>query len=353
MRVAILGSWPRKPRWRLRGSQEEFSSACRRIGRELVQRGHSLIVGSDGEHTADRHAVLGALEESPETSTEAPPRVCLVRAAASDDTRPFAAERRDWPGLIVESPSEAGSQAVVKLMQTQMADAVILVGGAEHTEQAGVATAIFRKPLACVGSFGGAAKLLNDRFAAHPAAWGIDPARAGRLRQLQEDFGDRVLRYAFDAASISDAPKLFLIHGHSTDRDELKRELEAQGRAGRVVVLADEFRPTMAIPDKFEQEAQLVDGAIALITPDDYWGPSGENQAVHRARQNVWIEVGWFWGRRGRRKVLMLTKGQVEIPSDLGNVEHYPYNESPMERLSEIERFLVLLRSAGDAPGAS
>lgn len=351
MRVAVLGSWPARPRWPMRGHQDEFADACRRIGRELVQRGHSLIVGSDGEHTADRHAVLGALDALAETPGGGRPRVLLVRTAASRGVRPFDAERRARPGLIVEPPNEAGSQSVVKLMQTQMADAVILVGGAEHTEQAGVATAIARKPLACIGSFGGAAAALNIRFAKAPRAWGVDPQAEMRLLQLQEDFADVVLEGALDAASIGDAPKVMLIHGRSTDRDELKRELEGSGRAGKVIVLADEFRPSTSIPDKFEQQARLVDGAIALITPDDFGGLAGAPEPALRARQNVWIEVGWFWGRRGRGKVLLLTKGQVDIPSDLGNVEHYGYDTSPKERLAEIDLFLDLLRSASDVPG--
>jgi predicted nucleotide-binding protein len=66
-----------------------------------------------------------------------------------------------------------------------------------------------------------------------------------------------------------------------------------------------------------------------------------------RARENVWVEVGWFWGYRGRSKLPLLTKGAVTIPSDLGNVEHYPYND-----LSECEqwitRFIAKLRSACD-----
>jgi predicted nucleotide-binding protein len=116
-----------------------------------------------------------------------------------------------------------------------------------------------------------------------------------------------------------------------------------------VIVLADEFATAEPIPLKFERFASSVDGAIALLTPDDTGGLAAEPAAVApRARENVWIEVGWFWGRRGRPKLLLLRKGAVTIPSDLGNVENYEYTSSPEERNLEIQKFIARLRSAND-----
>jgi predicted nucleotide-binding protein len=138
-----------------------------------------------------------------------------------------------------------------------------------------------------------------------------------------------------------------IIHGRSTDRDVLKTYLKRYVK--RVIVLTDEFDPTQPIPIKFERAASSVDGAIALVTPDDVGRLADDSESpAQRARENVWVEVGWFWGRRGRSKLLLLTKGKVNIPSDLGNVEHYPYKTSPDERNDEIEKFLDRLRSASD-----
>ena len=110
-------------------------------------------------------------------------------------------------------------------------------------------------------------------------------------------------------------------------------------------MLADEFAPMEPIPLKFERFASSVDGAIALLTPDDAWGLAADPTAVApRARENVWVEVGWFWGRRGRGKLLLLRKGSVTIPSDLGNVENYKYTSSPEERNDEIQKFIARLR---------
>ncbi|HEV7609883.1 MAG TPA: hypothetical protein VGO61_21285 [Steroidobacteraceae bacterium] len=61
MRVAVLGSWREKDaqRWRLLETQEAFAQACRRLGRELIESGHSLIVGTDALRTADGNAAAG------------------------------------------------------------------------------------------------------------------------------------------------------------------------------------------------------------------------------------------------------------------------------------------------------
>jgi len=55
MRIAVLGGWRQEDArtWNLRESPEHFAQACRRIGQELIERGHSLIVGTDSLHMGD------------------------------------------------------------------------------------------------------------------------------------------------------------------------------------------------------------------------------------------------------------------------------------------------------------
>jgi hypothetical protein len=63
MRVAIVGSWRSQDKddWKLR-DESGFSAACKKLGALIVNQGHTLLVASDSEHTADFHAVEGALE---------------------------------------------------------------------------------------------------------------------------------------------------------------------------------------------------------------------------------------------------------------------------------------------------
>jgi len=357
MRVAVLGSWrlEDKSNWRLLETAEAFRAACRKVGSELIARGHSLIVGSDSEHTADGNAALGAIEALKQAGTPVEsPRIMVIRPESSDQVRPFLALRQSHPGVFIEYQVDSASWAVVKLVQTRLADALILIGGAEKTEQAGLTAAVSRKPLACIGSFGGAAAALNKRFVASPETWGYVRSQTAGLPQLQEPFSDVVLKKALEVGWIEGAPKLMLIHGRSPDRDLFKAYLLRH--VGRVIVLADEFAPTEPIPLKFERFASSVDGAIALLTPDDVGSLAADPSAgALRARENVWVEAGWFWGHRGRSKLLLLRKGAVTIPSDFGNVESYEYQVGPEDADVEprIQKFIARLRSAsdGDADG--
>jgi hypothetical protein len=53
------------------------------------------------------------------------------------------------------------------------------------------------------------------------------------------------------------------------------------------------------------------------------------------------VEVGWFWGRLGRNRVLLLVRGDVEIPSDLDGIEYHAYKRSVLEAEAGIRRFLL------------
>ena len=81
-----------------------------------------------------------------------------------------------------------------------------------------------------------------------------------------------------------------------------------------------------------------VDAAIALVTPDDLGGLREDSDAGlrDRARQNVWVEVGWFWGKLGRARTLLLGKRGVELPSDLSGLVMEEFNDLPAEREPQI-----------------
>jgi predicted nucleotide-binding protein len=106
--------------------------------------------------------------------------------------------------------------------------------------------------------------------------------------------------------------------------------------------MAQEFTAGQTLPEKFEALASEADAAIALATPDDLASIASETDVKRlRARQNVWVEVGWFWGRLGRNRVLLLVRGNVEIPSDLDGIEYQRYKRSVLESKGVIRRFLL------------
>jgi predicted nucleotide-binding protein len=65
--------------------------------------------------------------------------------------------------------------------------------------------------------------------------------------------------------------------------------------------------------------------AIILLTPNDVGAPKGSPADLKpRARQNVFLELGYFFARLGRDKVCALNWQGVELPSDIQGFVYIP-----------------------------
>jgi predicted nucleotide-binding protein len=108
--------------------------------------------------------------------------------------------------------------------------------------------------------------------------------------------------------------KIFIVHGHDIGaRETVARFLENCNF--EPIILHEQANKGRTIIEKFEAHAN-VGFAIVLLTPDDKLVlPNGEY--LHRARQNVILELGYFIGQLGRKRVCALKSGDVEIPSDV------------------------------------
>ena len=134
--------------------------------------------------------------------------------------------------------------------------------------------------------------------------------------------------------------KTLLIHGHAKqDRLELTAFLQNSLGLPKPIVMGEEMTPGMALPVKFDTLASEVEFAIALLTPDDEGKAVSEPATRPRARQNTLIEFGWFWGRLGLSRLLILVKSKVEIPTDLQGLEYHQYTTSPDECSEKIRAF--------------
>jgi predicted nucleotide-binding protein len=131
--------------------------------------------------------------------------------------------------------------------------------------------------------------------------------------ELYEASNDRAV--VTEHASPARTNKAFLVHG----RDEAIRESVARflGRVGvDPVILHEQATSGRTIVEKLEHYSD-VDFAVVLLTPDDFGGmndQSGKQQP--RARQNVIMELGYFVGKLGRKKVCAMYQGPLELPSD-------------------------------------
>jgi hypothetical protein len=347
MKIATFGSWiDNDSAWSSRGNRSEFEIACRQAGQAIGDLGHTIIVGSSRPHTADKHFVDGVLAGTRSATDSAVPNIIVIRPF--DQVADFArlsAERQlsfrfiDRPGLRADG---------VKVLGVKEADVVLTIGGAGGTYVAGLAAVLAKKPLIPIGSFGGASRHLID------AVRELE-GNADHLDELNSPWSPSLLQSVLKIAGLKPVKpvNVLLIHGRSDDWKDMRHWLSTTLRVD-VTVMKDAFSDGRTLPEKFEELASHSDAAIAVATPDDVGGLAGgsANELDPRARENVWIEYGWFWGKLGRKRVLLLHKGQVGFPSDLAGLEFYSYNESPLERSEKIREFIQGLRPGQLLPAA-
>ena len=137
-----------------------------------------------------------------------------------------------------------------------------------------------------------------------------------------------------DNENSSDSPpptfgdEVFIVHGHDDEaKVTVARFVENLGI--EATILHEQANRGQTIPEKFEEHAGEAGFAIILLTPDDIGASKDESDKLKpRARQNVVLELGYFWGRLGRGRVCVLHKGGVELPSDMQGLLYVPMNSS-------------------------
>lgn len=308
---------------------DEFAKACFALGESLAENGHKLVIAHANEPVADKFAKDGF-----ESKCRSLGRPIDIRVA--------------------ETPSKVWAQA--HLHAVTEADAVIAVGGADGTYTAAQAAILAGKRLIPVPCFGGAARSI---LLAEYSSTRVVTDRMRRLNLIKPDGNDQWIHELCEVVIevLRDFPRILVIHGHSRDRLALCEVLRAIEPKIPPPVVMQATKPSgYSIPDEFDRYARAADAAIALITPDDCGIavvddqgadiPARSARTLHlRARQNVWVEVGWFWGRLGIDRMMLLTKGKdIEIPSDLRSINSQDYFESPAERSFDIRHFVNLLR---------
>lgn len=143
--------------------------------------------------------------------------------------------------------------------------------------------------------------------------------------------------------SLPNENSVFLVHGHDEGaKHSVARFLEQLGI--KPVILQEQINRGMTVIEKFEAFAGRAGFAIVLMTPDDYGYPAtSEQEKKHRPRQNVVLELGYFAAKLGREKTFVLTKGDLEMPSDVMGLVYEPMDRSEGWKM----RLARELKSAG------
>lgn len=127
---------------------------------------------------------------------------------------------------------------------------------------------------------------------------------------------------------VFDNKKIFIVHGHNeTLKYNVANWLREIG-ISPIILHETANRGTTSIINKIEENSE-VGCAIILMTADDEGKAVKENQYKKRARQNVVFEAGYFIGKLGPERVIILKENDVDIAGDLLGcvyIEADPYN---------------------------
>ncbi|NMC43165.1 MAG: nucleotide-binding protein [candidate division Zixibacteria bacterium] len=120
--------------------------------------------------------------------------------------------------------------------------------------------------------------------------------------------------------------KVFIVHGHDEKiKGSVARFVEHCGL--EPVILHEQPSKGFTTPEKLEAHDD-VGFAVVLLTPDDEGRSKNDELLQSRARQNVLIELGYFWGKLTRRRTHAIYVKGVEIPTDWENVIYTLFDEA-------------------------
>jgi len=150
-------------------------------------------------------------------------------------------------------------------------------------------------------------------------------------------FEDAIISFDRRDIEIMSRGTVFIIHGHN---DALKTAVQLLLTRANIKSIVLHERPDRGrtIIDKLIEETKDCKFAIALLTSDDL-----TSDGKHHARQNVYLEIGYFIGKLDKSHVLMLKDNDVDIPTDLQGVLY-----TPMSNISDATWKMKVLKELSD-----
>ena len=131
-----------------------------------------------------------------------------------------------------------------------------------------------------------------------------------------------------DEPSENPGDEVFIVHGHDNEAKETVARF-VENLDIEATILHERTNRGKTIPEKFEEHAGKVGFAIILLTPDDVGKSKDETDELRpRARQNVILELGYFWALLGRERMCVLYKEGVELPSDIHGILYVLMDDS-------------------------
>lgn len=143
-----------------------------------------------------------------------------------------------------------------------------------------------------------------------------DEKRYGLISNLREDLTDLGL---LPESIYESCNRIFIVHGHD-EISKLKVVRFIEESKLVPIILSEQPSNGRTIIENFEKNVN-VRFAVVLMTRDDrILTDDVSNKSIYRPRQNAILELGYFIGKLGRKKVCVLYKEGVEIPSDIHGI---------------------------------
>jgi len=157
-----------------------------------------------------------------------------------------------------------------------------------------------------------------------------EPERVARLRSAQEllvtqeqyeESAARGIAIASGPTAMKEPPmmprQVFIVHGANHGiRDKIDLFLTKE-LGLKTVIMEEQAHGGRTLPEKFEEHAAECGFAVFILTADDVVNDV-DGKTLRRARQNVILEVGYFWAKLGRRdRIAVLIDAEMDLPSDL------------------------------------
>ena len=139
----------------------------------------------------------------------------------------------------------------------------------------------------------------------------------------------------------NDSKKVFIVHGRDDSKKyEISHFLREQGL--EPIILHEQVNKGQTIIEKIESYGEVA-CAIILLTPDDEGRlKDSDDKLKTRARQNVIFEAGYFMGRLGRERTILLS-GVEEQMSDINGIVYLDINNYKYDLVKEL-KFINLIK---------
>lgn len=162
---------------------------------------------------------------------------------------------------------------------------------------------------------------------------------SNELKILLEEEQDMVKSSESKPVTIN-TKKVFIVHGRDDNKKyELSGFLYEQGL--QPIILHEQVNNGKTIIEKIENNSDVA-CAIILLTPDDEGKLKDSNAALKtRARQNVIFEAGYFMGKLGRNRTILLS-GVEETMSDIDGIVYLDINNYKSALLKELKELELI-----------